>query len=44
MAVVQFYKKNGGSRAYDENNYIYKMRNSTKAKDQTITKYYSCVK
>ena len=39
--TVNFFKKNGGNRAYDSNSFIYKLRNSGKGKP---TKYYICIK
>ena len=41
MGSVKFFKKNGGTRAYDSDAYIYKLRSSGKDKP---TKYYICIK
>jgi len=38
--TVNFFQKNGGARAYDDDSFIYKLRNSAKGKP---TKYYICV-
>jgi hypothetical protein len=36
---VEFYKKNGGQRAYDAEDFIYKFRSS-----RGNSKYYICIK